>query len=58
MRSILGKWYCWWARLPADVKPETVRELLRLVGFSRIDTYARWDKVFHPGAYKGTPVAG
>jgi FkbM family methyltransferase len=45
------------ARLPADVKPETVMDLLRSVGFGRIDTYPRWDKTFHLVAYKGTSLA-
>jgi FkbM family methyltransferase len=40
------------ARLPADVKPEIVVDLLRSVGFSHIDTYPRWDKTFHLVAYK------
>jgi len=46
------------ARLPADVKPETVGDLLRSVGFSRIDTYPRWDKTFHLVAYKEASLAG
>jgi len=46
------------ARLPADVKPEAVGDLLRSVGFSRIDTYPRWDKTFHLVADKGASLAG
>jgi len=46
------------ARLPAEVRPETVGDLLRSVGFSRIDTYPRWDKTFHLVAYKGASLAG
>jgi FkbM family methyltransferase len=45
------------ARLPAAVKPEAVVDLLRSIGFGRIDTYPRWDKTFHLVAYKGTSLA-
>jgi hypothetical protein len=45
------------ARLPAHVKPETVGDLLRSVGFNRIDTYPRWDKAFHLVAYKEASLA-
>jgi FkbM family methyltransferase len=43
---------------PADAKLATVEELLRSFGFSRIDTYPRWDKTFHLIAYKDASVAG
>jgi len=33
LRSILRKWYYWRARLPADVRSETVGDLLRLLIF-------------------------
>ena len=46
------------ARLPADVKPEMIVDLLRSVGFSRIDTYPRWDKTFHLLACKGPSSKG
>jgi FkbM family methyltransferase len=46
------------ARLPPETKPETVAELLTSLGFSRIDTYARWDKTFHVVASKGASLAG
>jgi FkbM family methyltransferase len=45
-------------RLPADVKPEMVVGLLRSAGFSRIDTYPRWDNTFHLVAYKEASSAG
>ena len=41
------------ARLPAGLGPETVAGLLTSLGFSRIDTYPRWDGTFHLVAYKG-----
>jgi FkbM family methyltransferase len=46
------------ARLPADARPEMIVDLLRSVGFSRIDTYPRWDKTFHLVAYKEASLAG
>jgi len=46
------------ARLPADARPEMVVDLLRSVGFSRIETYPRWDKTFHLIAYKEASLAG
>jgi len=46
------------ARLPPGIKPEAVVDLLRSVGFSRFDTYSRWDKTFHLVAYKGPSLAG
>jgi len=58
LRSILRKWYYWWARLPADVRPEMVVDLLRSVGFSRIDTYPCWDKTLHLVAHKRASLAG
>jgi len=41
------------AQLPPEVKLETVAGLLKSFGFSRIDTYPRWDQTFHLVATKG-----
>lgn len=46
------------AQLPPEIKPEAIGHLLESVGFSRIDTYPRWDNTFHLVAYKGAGVAG
>jgi hypothetical protein len=58
LRSILRKWHYWWVRLPADVGPETVGDLLTSVRFSGIDTDPRWDRTLHHVAYKGASLAG
>ena len=41
------------AQLPPEIKLETVADLLKSFGFSRIDTYPRWDQTFHLVATKG-----
>lgn len=46
------------ARLPDDVSPGMVADLLESLGFGRIGTYPRWDKTFHLVAHKGPSLAG
>jgi FkbM family methyltransferase len=45
------------ARLPREIKPETVLDLLESFGFSRIETYPRWDETIHLLASKAAPLA-
>lgn len=39
--------------LPPGVAPASIESLLKEIGFTRIDSFPRWDGTFHLTAYKG-----